>query len=301
MTVPFGQVDQLQPPDIAAYLAVSGWQLEQQRGPAAEVWRLQSSAVRPTRLLLPRDPEYADYGARLDDALKLLRALHEFTPEQLALRVAQTRADVLYVRADQSMMDGTIPLKQAENLVVGARKMLAAAASSTVKPRAKIAGRRSQAVIDFLNDDLRMGHTQRGSFVITVLTRLDEPEVVDISPQDVQTVDQQPPGAPGDTSEVSSAAPDDDGDHRSESAVTQVVVPSFQLVSTAGDEHVEHRAAGSFSSDLRPVSSWPDRRDHARCQRRSVRRPSRYDVLRGPAHLGPVFRLGSRRAASCRP
>jgi len=27
---------------------------------------------------------------------------------------------------------------------------------------------------------------------------------------------------------VSSAAPDDDGDHRSESAVTQVVVPSFQ-------------------------------------------------------------------------
>jgi len=228
VTVPFGQVDQLQPPDIAAYLAVSGWQLEQQRGPAAEVWRLQSSAVRPTRLLLPRDPEYADYGARLDDALKLLRALHEFTPEQLALRVAQTRADVLYVRADQSMMDGTIPLKQAENLVVGARKMLAATASSTVKPRAKIAGRRSQAVIDFLNDDLRMGHTQRGSFVITVLTRLDEPEVVDVSPQDVQTVDQQPPGAPGDTSEVSSAAPDDDGDHRSESAVTQVVVPSFQ-------------------------------------------------------------------------
>lgn len=238
-TLPFGQVDQLQPADIAAYLAVSGWELEQQRGTAAEVWRLPS-ADRVTRLLLPRDRAFADYGTRLDDAVRLLQAMNEFSLEQLAMRVAQTRADVLYVRADQTMTDGTIPLSQAENLIIGARKMLAAAAASTLKPRAKIAGRRSQAVTDFLNDDLRMGHTQRGSFIITVLTRLDSPELSDpdenSSPQHSTPAANTKAGVGGSTKHEEAATRGqpptvqvgDTPTQREASAPQPLVMPSFQ-------------------------------------------------------------------------
>lgn len=165
----------LAPHDIAAYLATTGWVLEQQRGAASEIWRLGSATAPDARLLLPRDASYLDYRARLEDALELLQAMHEYTVEQLAVRVVQTRADVLYIRADQATPDGSIPLNEARQLIDGAHQLLLAAACSTIRPRAAFAGRRPEAAKAFVADDLRMGHTQKGSFVITVLARLGQP------------------------------------------------------------------------------------------------------------------------------
>lgn len=177
MTGPSRAEIELRPADVAAYLATTGWALEQTRGEAAEIWRLERSG---TRLLLPRDATYDDYQARFADALALLRALHEFTDEQLAVSVAGTRMDVLYVRADQAAFDGTIALRQADALVSGSLQLMQAAAQAAERPRASYAGRRSNTVNDFIEDDLRMGHTQRGSFVITVLTRLGDPSVTEV-------------------------------------------------------------------------------------------------------------------------
>lgn len=239
MSQPFESPDKLlEPREVASYLAASGWELEQQRGTASEVWRLPSSTDRTTRLLLPRDPDYADFRARMEDALRLLRAVNEFTPEQLQIRILQTRADVFYVRADQSTTDGTIPLKQAEDLVVGARKLCWAAASSTVKPRVKILGRQSKEVSDFLNEDLRMAHTQRGSFVITVLTRLDDPEVTTVEPEDL------PQGGPG---------------ARHEDLI-EVVLPSFQRrVMTTLSRGLTSAARSASTADLDGLLDGVDR------------------------------------------
>ncbi len=177
MTGPSRAELELRPADVAAYLATTGWSLEQTRGQVAEVWRLEQSG---TRLLLPRDDTYDDYQARFADALGLLRAMHEFTDEQLAVSVTETRMDVLYVRADQAAVDGSIPLRQADALVSGSLQLMQAAAQATEQPRARYAGRRSNTVNEFIEDDLRMGHTQRGSFVITVLTRLGDPSVNEV-------------------------------------------------------------------------------------------------------------------------
>lgn len=179
MTFPEQAEPVLSPADIAAYLATSGWELEQAYGPAAEVWRLDRSQ---TRVLLPRDPTYLDYRSRLSDALRTLGALHEWTPQQLAVSVLQTRADVLYVRAEQTDFDGSIPLKQADALVGGSLHMLEAAALATVRPQAVYASRRPRSVTEFVNDDLRMGHTQRGSFIITILARLGEETEAEVPP-----------------------------------------------------------------------------------------------------------------------
>jgi len=169
----------LSPDDIAAYLATSGWELEQSYGPAAEIWRLDQSQ---TRVLLPRDSSYLDYQSRLTDAVMLLGALHDWTPQQLAVSVLQTRADVLYIRAEQTDLNGSIPLKQADALVSGSLHMLEAAALATVRPQAVYPNRRPRTVVDFVNEDLRMGHTQRGSFIITILTRLGQDTEAEVPP-----------------------------------------------------------------------------------------------------------------------
>ncbi len=169
-------LETLEPRNLAVYLASSGWELDHTRGSAAEVWRLGTQQKPQTRLLLPRDRDYADFNARLLDALRLLASLHEYDLEQLATRVLATTSDVFYIRADQATTEASIPLNEGFRLIDGARQMLLAAACSAIQPRASYQGRRPSAAKSFLDEDCRLGHTQRGSFIITVLARLGEPE-----------------------------------------------------------------------------------------------------------------------------
>ncbi len=224
MTFPQNADLELDPTDIAAYLATSGWQLEQTYGPAAEVWREGDSQ---TRVLLPRDPTYLDFRSRLNDALRLLAALHEFTPQQLAVSVLQTRADVLYVRAEQTDLDGSIPLKQADALVGGSLHMLEAAALATVRPQASYASRRPRRVTEFVNNDLRMGHTQRGSFIITILTRLGEETEAQVNgPADV--IENSKDEGAASRSPATTPASEATGDSPAEELSRTVRIPAFQ-------------------------------------------------------------------------
>ena len=180
---------ELQPRDVAAYLATTGWQLDQIRGPGAEIWRHGDDGA---RVLLPVDPTFDDYPLRMGETLRYLSAAHEYTVQELATSVMRTRCDILYVRAEQTTVDGAIPLREADALLSGSVRMLEAAALSTVKRAATFASRRPRSVVDFMNDDLRMGHTQRGSFVITILTRLgDETEAE--APQTESSGDDEAP------------------------------------------------------------------------------------------------------------
>ncbi|WP_280293252.1 hypothetical protein [Nocardia abscessus] len=52
--------------------------------------------------------------------------------------------------------------------------MMKAAATTADDPTHSQRGRRSAVVTNFLEDDIRLGHTKRGSFVFTVVTRLGE-------------------------------------------------------------------------------------------------------------------------------
>ena len=56
--------------------------------------------------------------------------------------------------------------------------MLDAAARSAINPRERFSGRRPDEARDFIEDDVHFGHTQRGSFIITILARLGEDQAV---------------------------------------------------------------------------------------------------------------------------
>ncbi|WP_285586120.1 hypothetical protein [Herbidospora sp. NBRC 101105] len=102
--------------------------------------------------------------------------VNDWDPEVLQEHIIATRADLFFVRLDQAMTDGTIPLRQAELTIEGIWKLLRAAATTAANPDHSHLGRRPAAVTDFLEDDVRLGHTKRGSFVFTVVSRLGENE-----------------------------------------------------------------------------------------------------------------------------
>jgi hypothetical protein len=180
----------LTPASIAAFLGSTGWEL-QLADDAKEVWGLREDGSARAKLLLPLDPTYVDYHLRLREALNRLCDVFDWDAQQLFTNIMGARSDMFYIRADQFMRDGSIPLRQARDLIEGASTLLEAAALASIDPRPRYAGRRPNTVRDFVEDDVRMGHTQRGSFIITVMTRLDEDDVLPAPESDGQTTDSE--------------------------------------------------------------------------------------------------------------
>lgn len=174
---------QLTASNLATYLNTTGWTLVQD-GQALQSWMFGSVPTSDHILQLPKDDSFADYQSNLHRAMRQLEQLNGWDAQQLSTHVLGARSDILYIRASQFSTDGTIPVREAQRLIDGAVEMVTAAARATYEPRRSFAGRPPTRVKDFIADDLRMGHTQRGSFVITILTRLDEQDADATGPED---------------------------------------------------------------------------------------------------------------------
>ncbi|MFJ8602205.1 hypothetical protein ACWEQC_34575 [Streptomyces shenzhenensis] len=164
----------LTPAAVSQFLASRDWELEQRQSRVREVWRYRSDGppLAAPRVMIPLATDFADFTPRFIDALESLGHIHGWDAGQLLEHVLATRADLFFVRLDQRMTDGTIPFKQAERTLQGIHKMMKASATTTADPNHSHKGRRPQAVGEFLEGAVRLGHTKRGSFVFTVVTRL---------------------------------------------------------------------------------------------------------------------------------
>lgn len=168
--------DILTPSNVAQFLATRKWTIQRDRN-FDQVWVLESArGTRPVSLLLPREPSFVDYSKRLREAVRAIMDTYGIALPELVEQVASIHADLFFVRVDQSMNDGTIPLRQATSLLENIDQMIRAAAVAAHNPQSSGRGRTPEYVNDFLNDDVRMGHTKKGSFIITVAARIDHGE-----------------------------------------------------------------------------------------------------------------------------
>jgi hypothetical protein len=196
----------LPPEAVSQYLAATGeWVLETRQVGVQEIWSLLSppSARRHVadtdlrgRIMLPLATDFVDFRQHFQAALSALATINEWTPSQLEHEILSLHADTFLVRLDQQHGGDSLPLRQAETTVEAVLKMLRAAAMTTATPRQRFRGGRPPASVSaFLENDVRLGHTQRGSFVFTVVTQLDnpaEPELSDAPLQGSQQAQQFP-------------------------------------------------------------------------------------------------------------
>ncbi|PPF41855.1 hypothetical protein C5B85_18210 [Pseudoclavibacter sp. AY1F1] len=160
---------------VAQFLATQNWTIQSDLG-YAQVWSEPGAVDKLIRrILIPKDPTLDDYKVRLSQALSRISETYAWSLADLAEQIAAVSADLFFVRVDQHMTDGTIPLRQASALLESIDDMIRSAALTTANPLSTGRGRMPTLVNDFLNDDVRMGHTKRGSFIITVAARLDSP------------------------------------------------------------------------------------------------------------------------------
>ncbi|GLY79738.1 hypothetical protein [Actinoallomurus iriomotensis] len=167
----------LTPTAVSQYLATEDWELESRQDRIREVWRLPGSegGTSRGRIMLPLALDFEDFSQRFYDALHALGRINDWDADQLQERITAARADLFFVRLDQVMTDGTIPFRQAENTIKAIYKLMMSAATTAADPRHSHRGRRPATVTEFLDDDVRLGHTKRGSFVFTIAARLGAP------------------------------------------------------------------------------------------------------------------------------
>lgn len=164
----------LKPGHLSEFLAVQKWACLADK-PFGQMWAQPGNLTGSiSSVVLPKDPNSPDYQRRLDESIGILTRILGLTTAQLAEKVASIRADLFLVRVDQPMLDGTIPLGQATHLLQGIEKMIRAAATTAANPLHSHRGRLPRGVNEFMEQDVRMGHTKSGSFIVTVVARLDD-------------------------------------------------------------------------------------------------------------------------------
>lgn len=168
----------LVPEDIAAYLMAQGWQRESGITSTSEVW-VQNRVTATARhwnttvdeLVLPRVLDVVDYAYRLAQAVGTISFVENRPAESVIRDIITTRSDVVRFKRPSTSADGSIPLTDGVTLVDRALEMLTAAACSAATPRRVVPARRPLNAQEYLRR-IRLGQTEKSSYVITVISPL---------------------------------------------------------------------------------------------------------------------------------
>src|SRR5262249_29465908 len=147
---------------------------------SADAGVLHFPAENEAEVLLPRRQEFADYALRIADLLQTVAAVEQRSIWDVLHDVSGPPADVLRFRHTAATSTlGVLPLEEGVRLIRGPRDLLLAAACSVHNPQPYYPKQSFKEALDFLAS-CRLGQTERGSYIATVLAPV--PPTVDAQP-----------------------------------------------------------------------------------------------------------------------
>jgi len=159
----------LKPLELVQYLRFKGWQQNNDIGSKATLWvRADGSAT--DEIVLPKRRDFADFDLRMAEVLKTLAKTEARSQLDILRDVQTASADLVRLRAPaRDAVDGSLAIDAAVSFVESARDLMLAAACAAIDKRSYFATRKAQQATDYL-ERVRMGQTERGSFVLTILS-----------------------------------------------------------------------------------------------------------------------------------
>ena len=126
-------------------------------------------------IIVPRTQRVADYGFVVGRLIEEFSRVVDADPRVVYHDLVNADRDVIRVRVPDADED-SIPVEQGVGLVSGARDLLLAAACSLEHRRPVYRVGSNQRAMEYLRR-VRLGHTERGSFAVTLLPPVVPPEV----------------------------------------------------------------------------------------------------------------------------
>ncbi|WP_420137991.1 hypothetical protein, partial [Sphingomonas sp.] len=123
-----------------------------------------------SEVLLPTSTDIKDYNRRVASLFYDLEQILEMEVDQIYRNLEALSYDVVRIRAHEGRHIGSLQFGEAVDLLENGFELIASAATTAVleRPRSILRGRRPDEVRDYL-DRVRMGQTEIGSFVLTLL------------------------------------------------------------------------------------------------------------------------------------
>lgn len=161
-------ISALRPLDVIGYLKTRGWKKYSERQGIFSVWVHDSFP--DAELVVPLHRNGSDFIQAFVEVLKELEAVENRSQIEIMSDLMRSGFDVVRIAArSANTTDGTIRIADGLALVEHAREALLSAACSSVKPRSVFHSRKPQQANEYM-DSARLGQTEQGSYVLTVLS-----------------------------------------------------------------------------------------------------------------------------------
>ena len=150
---------------LSAYARVAGWVWSESFGGHSDVYAGQGLP----EIVIPRTQRLGDYGRVVIQLIKIFAQVAEVDEGSLYKDLVVADRDVTRVRVYNGEDDGTVDLEQGTNIVSGARDMLLAAACSLREYQPVYRAGANREANEYMRR-VRLGQTEHGSFVVTMLS-----------------------------------------------------------------------------------------------------------------------------------
>jgi hypothetical protein len=168
LKLPKDRIEAIRPRDVQHYLVSRGWTfVENESTPYATIYH--HPTIGDAEVMLPLRSDLADYSLRMADIAQALSIVEKRPILEVLNDLSAPPSDVLRLRVQASEATlGNFPLDDALQLLRGGRDMLLSAACSTLRPQAFHPEKSLKEASNFIKA-CRLGQTERGSFVATII------------------------------------------------------------------------------------------------------------------------------------
>ena len=153
------------PSALSAYARAAGWGKVDTYGDHSDVYHGEGLP----EILVPRTKQLGDYHSVIVRLVEIFARVAEMDELALYRDLVTADRDTIRARATEDSGDGTVAINDGADLVNGVHDALLAAACSLEAPRPLYRAGSNREAGDFLKK-VRLGQTEQGSFVVTLLT-----------------------------------------------------------------------------------------------------------------------------------
>lgn len=158
--------------NLTDYLNATDWHLLATQSSTRRLF-IKQSVEKDSEILLPDSSKMDDYPTRISQALYTLEQVEDRSQLDILRDISNVRTDVIRLRAPEvESTRHSTKFRYGVTLLDHAMEMIAAAANSTIAPRRVQPNRKPPAVEDYMRW-LELGPSEKGSYVITILSRVE--------------------------------------------------------------------------------------------------------------------------------
>jgi hypothetical protein len=169
--VPDIRAADVRPSEVEAYLRSRSWRFVDEAAHGS-LWTPPDDDEDAPQVFVPREPTYADYARRLREALEAVSEVERRPAAAVVRDLLTTVADIIRFGMPFTFPDASVRFGDAMVVLQRAKETMRAAAMSARRPSPiHRSGRTPRQVSEFLND-LRLGLTEPGSYVVPVIAPL---------------------------------------------------------------------------------------------------------------------------------